>query len=152
MDTISKTPEQTQKIAGKLAKSVFKEGIKNRAKVLALIGELGVGKTVFTKGFTNALGIKSRITSPTFILMHPYEIKIKSRKRKQDYKRLIHIDCYRLQRHEELYSIGIKEIFSNPENIVLMEWAEKAEEILPKNAIRIYINHVDEKTRAIKIK
>ena len=106
--------------------------------VLGIIGNLGAGKTVFTKGLAAGLGIKQHITSPTFVLMKIYSVK----KHKQ-IKHLVHIDAYRLKSACDLSAIGAGEYFSRPDTITVIEWADKIKQILPKKAkfVKISINN-----------
>ena len=71
---ISKSRSQTQKIAIRLAKKIVSEGVGKHARVLALVGDLGAGKTAFTQGFIKALGVKTHIPSPTFVIYRKYKI------------------------------------------------------------------------------
>lgn len=87
-------------------------------------GDLGSGKTTFVKGLANALGIKSNITSPTFVLMKEYRLKN---------GQLTHVDCYRMNSYQDAEGIGLDEKFNNRDGIVVIEWAEKIKQILPKN-------------------
>jgi len=136
---ISKSITETKKIAKKIAKN-FKNG-----KILGLVGNLGSGKTHFTKGLAEFYKIKKTITSPTFVLLRPYSIPRDPSPRrsraagfKTGLKNLIHIDCYRLDKPNQLLEIGLEEYINNPESVVVIEWAEKIKNILPKNTI--YIN------------
>lgn len=96
------------------------------ASIIGLTGDLGSGKTTFIQGFLKSAGIRKRITSPTFVIFKRYEIKDKN------YKNVYHVDCYRLNKPEEILKLDFKEIIHNPQNIVLIEWAEKLKKILPK--------------------
>lgn len=142
---------QTKKLAGFLAEEILKQKspkIKNAA-VLALTGDLGSGKTAFVQGFLRAAGIKKGIISPTFILMRKFQIPSSKMK---IFKTAYHIDCYRIQKPNELSALGLKEVLKNPENIVLIEWAERIKKILPKNAVRLKFKHGPrENTRLIEI-
>ena len=89
------------------------------ALIFALTGELGSGKTTFVQGFLRGLGVRKKITSPTFVITKSYKLKAKS------YQTVYHIDCYRIKRPSELLKLGIKEILNDSRNIVLIEWAEK---------------------------
>jgi len=136
---ISKSVTETKNLAKKLAKN-FKGG-----EILGLIGDLGSGKTHFTKGLAEFYKIKKTITSPTFVLLKPYSIPRDPSSRrsraagfKTGLKNLIHIDCYRLDKPNQLLEIGLEEYINNPESVVVIEWAEKIKNILPKNTI--YIN------------
>ena len=104
-------------------------------EIIGLIGNLGAGKTIFTKGLSTGLGVKQTITSPTFVLMKVYPVK-----RHKQIKFLVHIDAYRIKSAHDLIAIGATEYFNQPDTITVIEWADKIKSILP------------EKTRWIKIK
>ncbi|MGC8775742.1 MAG: tRNA (adenosine(37)-N6)-threonylcarbamoyltransferase complex ATPase subunit type 1 TsaE [Minisyncoccia bacterium] len=125
---------ETKKIAAQLAKKLTKKQSK-QALVIALIGELGAGKTTFVSGFLNGLKIKSLSPSPTFILIRRKKIK------HPYFKNLYHIDAYRLKNPKELINLKIKDLILNPQNILLIEWANKILRFLPKNTIKIYFYH-----------
>lgn len=116
--------------------------------VVALVGELGVGKTFFTKALGKALGVKETIKSPSFNLMKIYEISgsdalsLSSSNPKRglgatQIKTLIHVDCYRLNSPDELIDIGLLDYFSYNNTLIVIEWADKVKKILPKDAIWI---------------
>ncbi len=138
----SKSPKDTKKLASKLAKKT-KRLFHGKAAIIALEGELGAGKTTFVQGFAKAFGVKSKIKSPTFVLMKIYK--------KRPYA-IYHIDCYRLKDYRDLLPLGIKDIFNNKDNIVLVEWADRISRILPPKHTTIHIDHIDSKTRKISIK
>ncbi len=117
----------TEKIGKKIA-ATLKGG-----ETLALIGDLGSGKTTFVKGLARGLGVKNKITSPTFVLFKPYQTKHKK------IKWLIHADCYRVQ-GQEMLKIGLAEYLHQPDTVVIVEWAEKLR-IFPPRTIKIYFNH-----------
>lgn len=129
---------ETRRLAKKIAKKI-KHG------VVALTGELGAGKTTFVQGFAQGLGIKEKIISPTFVLIRQHPIPKTS-------SLLYHIDLYRLEDAKDFRHLGLEEILSNPNNLVLIEWAEKAEKYLPKNTIWISFERIDENQRRIAIK
>ena len=112
---------------------------KKESFVIGLEGELGGGKTTFIQGLAKGLGVKEKILSPTFVIM-------------KKFNNFYHIDCYRTQESKELLNLGFKEIISNPENIVAVEWADKIKKIMPKNTIWIKFKFIDEKIRRIVIK
>lgn len=134
--------EESKELARDFAKALQKG---DRAVVVALIGDLGSGKTTFSQSVGEALGVRGAILSPTFIIEKIYELH------KQPWQHLIHIDAYRLNDPQELVNLGWKQIVSKPENIILIEWADKVESILPEDAIRITFTGVDETTREIDI-
>ncbi len=95
-------------------------------EILALSGELGAGKTTFTKFLLKELGIKSRIVSPTFVLMVPYVHK------KTTY---YHLDLYRTSSFKEIAALGLEELWGLKDNVFIIEWAERIKKHLPKNTI-----------------
>ena len=167
---ITKSANQTRKIGEKMAREIVSptttlnkgerwgRGLstkKNGAIVLALRGDLGSSKTTFIQGFAKGLGIKENITSPTFVILKKFEIcryaiSQKTRNRiSTNYKTFYHIDCYRIEKPKDLLDLGVKNILSDRNNIVAIEWSEKVQKILPKNAIKIKFEFVDENTRRI---
>lgn len=136
MEIITKSPSQTKKIGEILAKEVLKTKPKKSAFTFGLEGDLGGGKTTFLQGFAKGLGIKEKIVSPTFIIMR----KIKT---------FYHIDCYRIQKPKEILDLGFKEIISNPQNIVVIEWADKIKKILPEDVIILKFRFVNKNKRKI---
>ena len=106
-----------------------------KATVVALQGELGSGKTAFAKALGKMMGIDEHIVSPTFVIMKSYEIDWKG------FKKLIHIDAYRLESESELLSLGWNKLVANPEHLILIEWPERVESILPKDSRRIFFKH-----------
>jgi tRNA threonylcarbamoyladenosine biosynthesis protein TsaE len=166
----TKSVRKTQKLAADLARKIAKSKPQKHACVLALEGELGAGKTTFIQGFARALKIKQRITSPTFVLMRHYKLRtinpekasgvkprgghatLRGPRGFTGYKLLVHIDAFRLKDWRELIPLGAKEMLASPENIVLIEWAERVRPILPRKHIKIHIDHLDRTTRRILIK
>lgn len=145
----SKSPKQTQEFAAKTAQKIIKK-LSKKAVVIALEGELGAGKTTFIQGFCKGLKIKAKIKSPTFVLMKKYQIATSDKRQATKY--LYHFDCYRLRDYKDLISLDIEEIIEKPENIVLIEWAERVREILPSKHIKIHIDHIDKNRRKITFK
>lgn len=97
--------------------------------VILLHGDLGVGKTVFTKGLGDGLGITEPISSPTFNIVKTYE---------QGRLPLYHFDVYRIADVEEMYEIGYEEYFYG-QGVTLVEWASLIREILPEDAVSVTI-------------
>lgn len=136
---IVQNQKQTEKLAKLLAKEILKyKNPKNHALVFGLVGNLGAGKTTFIQAFAKGLGIKNKITSPSFVLM-------------KNYKNFYHIDCYRIKNHKDILALDFKEIISNPKNIIMIEWAEKIKKILPKNTIWIKFRILGKNGRKITI-
>lgn len=121
------------------------------AVVLALSGNLGSGKTTFTQGFAQGLGITQRILSPTFIIMRNYRIELQAKDSKL--KEFFHVDLYRLEENigDELTNLGIKEAWSDSGNIIAIEWAEKAKDVLPDDTIWVKFESVGEDKRRILV-
>jgi tRNA threonylcarbamoyladenosine biosynthesis protein TsaE len=128
----------TKKVAEALAKKIIAKGPrKNNATVIALVGDLGVGKTTFAQGFARALGIKSSISSPTFLIFRKYQLAI----RHSPFANFYHVDLYRIKKPSELNVLGFREILKNPQNIVAIEWADKAKRLIPTRAGWFYFDH-----------
>ena len=98
-------------------------------QVYTLIGDLGVGKTVFTQGVAKGLGIEEAVSSPTFTILHSYE---------EGRLPFYHFDVYRIGDVEEMEEIGYEDCFYG-EGVCLIEWASLVEEIIPETAIEIRI-------------
>lgn len=141
MKHVSKSPENT----GEIAKS-FPETLKvgPKARVVGLVGDLGAGKTVFSQALGKVLGVEEHMQSPTFLIEKIYELK------GQNWTHLIHIDAYRLDKEDELISLGWNEIISKPENLIVVEWADKIKSILPEDTQMLEFTFVDDTTRTIE--
>ena len=107
--------------------------------IICLMGDLGSGKTVFTKGFANALGIDENITSPTFNIIKEYT---------GGEANLYHMDLYRL--NGDIKNLGLDEYFEK-DGVVIIEWADMIEEYLPEERLDIKFKVIDENTRIIKL-
>lgn len=140
----TKTLKETQVFAEEFIKKILKINHK-KAIVIALYGDLGSGKTSFVQGVAKSLGITHTVVSPTFVIERIYKIS------KKPFFHLIHIDAYRLEGGEELLSLGWGEIINSPENIIFVEWAERVEDILPDNVIKIEFEYIDENRRRIEV-
>lgn len=133
-----------------LEKAVAIQENKKNATVVALHGDLGSGKTTFTKQLAKELGIIETVTSPTFVIQKRFDIPKENKSRNFD--RLIHIDTYRIDLQDELIKLGWNEDLSNSQNIISVEWPENVLDILPENTIHLYFEFIDETTRVVKIK
>jgi tRNA threonylcarbamoyladenosine biosynthesis protein TsaE len=145
MEVLSKSVAQTKKLAANIARDVLSGERGQAAHVLALEGELGAGKTTFVQGFAQAFGVTRVVRSPTFVLMKGYKLKT------INYRLLYHLDCYRIRDWSDLLPLGIKDIFANPENIILIEWPERAGKILPRKRVTVHFDHISEHERLIRI-
>ena len=115
--------EETAKYAFEMAQNA------EPGQVFALIGDLGVGKTVFTKGFAEGLGIEEPVSSPTFTILQIYE---------EGRLPLYHFDVYRIEEPEEMEEVGFDDYIYG-DGVCLIEWANRIEEILPEETIYIVI-------------
>lgn len=127
---------KTQEFAVDFAKSL-KPG-----DILCLYGDLGSGKTTFVQGLARGLNINRRIISPTFIIARHYEMGSGN---------FYHIDLYRVKTHADLLSFGLDDILSDPDNIVVIEWAEKLDTLLPKKRYELKFNIIEDDKRFIEI-
>ena len=154
MNLLSKSKFQTQKFSVKLAQKILRPTPPAlRARVIALCGDLGAGKTTFVQGFMKALGVKHHITSPTFLIIRKYEIFTPLKKNRPHYHHVYHLDLYRIQKPKELLDLGFQKILQEPHAIVLIEWPERVKKLLPKNTVWINFEHgKKEKERIIKLK
>lgn len=132
---ISHSDIQTEEIAVMLAKKL------TGGEVIAFRGDLGAGKTCFTRGLARGLGFTGMVNSPTFSLVNEY---LGGR------INLYHFDMYRVDNWEDLYSTGFFE-YLDMGGVVAAEWSENIEGALPQNTIYITIEKLDENTRNIKI-
>jgi tRNA threonylcarbamoyladenosine biosynthesis protein TsaE len=138
---LTKNQKETQKLGEKIAEQILKKAKKSKmAIIIGLKGDLGGGKTTFVQGFAKGLGVKEKILSPTFVILKKFSVK--------GGFLLYHIDCYRLKSGKDILSLGLKEIISNPNNIIVIEWPEKLKKILKKPEIISFV-FVDKKTRRI---
>lgn len=134
--------ERMQDFGKASAKDLLGKKIGEHAFVVTLSGELGSGKTTFVQGFAAGLGIKEKILSPTFVIVKSYGVP-------NTEKTLYHIDCYRIKDSKDLLELGWREIVQNPNDIILLEWPERAKGILPKELTSIEFQAINETTRQI---
>lgn len=133
MEFISHSPEETEQFAYDLATKI------TSPRVICLTGDLGAGKTAFTRGFARYFGIEKGVSSPTFIIMHRYtgtEI-------------INHYDLYRLNDYDELLDIGFEEQIES--GISLIEWPDSFMKYLPENKIVIRITRLGDNDRRIVV-
>lgn len=154
MEILSASLEETKNIAGELLAELVKTGPRRAATVVTLEGNLGSGKTTFAQAVARALGIKERVTSPTFVIMKTYSmarVTLATSKGNPFYpwRRLVHIDCYRLDKADDLRRLGWNELAIDPENLILVEWPERVAEILPADPTGIKFEILGENRRRI---
>lgn len=136
---ISHNLEETAKIAQDwLLEMETKYKQRHKALIVGLSGHLGAGKTAFVKAVARALGINESVTSPTFVIMKMYEINKNNEQNGYDnkdesagnlikWKKLIHIDFYRLEKKEEIVTLRLQELISDKNNLIMMEWPENVD-------------------------
>ncbi|RSL29288.1 tRNA (adenosine(37)-N6)-threonylcarbamoyltransferase complex ATPase subunit type 1 TsaE [Salibacterium salarium] len=130
----STSPEDTAKIAGIIGRHL------ESGDILTLTGDLGAGKTHFTKGLAAALGVERIVNSPTFTIIKEYNGRLP----------LYHMDVYRLD-EEEADELGIEEYLES-EGICVIEWPEKIKDILPEDRLEITITRENETNRDLHLK
>lgn len=133
---ITHSEAETKEFAEQIAQTLQK------GQILCLDGEMGVGKTIFAKGLCKALGVTEHVSSPTFTLVNEYEGKDCP---------VYHFDLYRIEEPEELYAIGFEE-FVDGHAIVIIEWPERAGELLPLRRTEILLERAGEEDRQITVK
>lgn len=147
MEFITKSFEETQQLAERLLERLL--NLPHRgALILALGGELGSGKTTFVQGLGQALGIKNKILSPTFVIMKHFE----AAGNKFKINNLYHLDCYRLGGEKDMVELGFEEIMKDKNNLVVIEWPERIKKALPPDAVWLEFEHGGEDQRKIKLK
>lgn len=139
MTYITKNAEETEKIGMLLSSKLDSFGF--NSAFIAMKGEMGVGKTAFTRGFAKALGIPA-IKSPTYTIVNEHCGK----------RPLFHFDMYRIESEEDLFSIGFDDYLLR-EGYSVAEWSENVLEFLPHDAIFVTISRVagEDNTRTIEI-
>ncbi|MEI7777193.1 MAG: tRNA (adenosine(37)-N6)-threonylcarbamoyltransferase complex ATPase subunit type 1 TsaE [bacterium] len=142
MKFVSKNLAETSKIASDFIASLKPA---KRACVVGLFGELGAGKTTFTRSAAEVLGVEETVNSPTFVIERIFSVPNGA------FKRFIHIDAYRLVHGQDLINLGWNEIVQDPENLIFIEWPEKVLDILPEDRIEVQFEHLNEKSRQITI-
>ncbi|MCL5775289.1 MAG: tRNA (adenosine(37)-N6)-threonylcarbamoyltransferase complex ATPase subunit type 1 TsaE [Patescibacteria group bacterium] len=106
-------------------------------EILALVGNLGAGKTTFTQKLARKLKVKASVLSPTFVLMNLFKAKLKNGRPIT----LYHLDLYRTRDFAEVKALGITEFWGQKNSVTVIEWADKIKKHLPKNAIVIYFQN-----------
>ncbi len=136
---ITKNPDETISIAEELASQLRGD------EVICLYGDLGSGKTVFAKGFIQFFIPNQRILSPTFIIVRHYKIV------NDKIKNIFHADLYRIDKIAEIECFEFMEYMNKSGNVVIIEWAERLQSLLPVQRIDIYIKNIGRNERQIEI-
>ncbi|HRN70841.1 MAG TPA: L-threonylcarbamoyladenylate synthase [Candidatus Woesebacteria bacterium] len=144
---ISKKAEETKGLGIRIAESVLKKE-EGKPIVFILVGDLGSGKTIFTKGIAEYLQAE-KVISPTFVVYYEYDISVKN------YKKLIHADLYNIEEEEEFEHLGL-ENYLKEGTIMVIEWGEKLGDLYEKfkekaKLVYVSINYVSEEEREVKV-
>ena len=134
MQFITKSPEETERLGERLGKML------RGGEVIAYLGDLGAGKTAFTRGLARGLGISMRVTSPTYTIVNEYT---------GGRLPLFHFDMYRLGSAEELFDIGWEDYLAR-DGVCAVEWSENVQEAM-QGAITVRMEKRSENTRCIRI-
>lgn len=138
--------EMTKDNINEIAKHILDRAWKHKdpsACIVALSGPLGAGKTTLAQTIAKILRAKNSVVSPTFVIMKKYKIIDKK------FKNLIHIDAYRLKSGEELNRLGFEEIKKDKNNLIIIEWPDIVGSTIPKNVIKVEIDHKSELIRTV---
>ena len=134
---ISYAEKDTEEFACTLAKQL------PIGTLVTLQGDLGAGKTVFARGFARGLGITEPVSSPTYTIVQEYNLPQGGR--------LYHLDLYRISSVDAALAFGVDEFFDDANAVKLVEWPERAGELIPGDAVRITITHLSENEREISL-
>ena len=131
--------DEINKIIDKLSQRIKTDNIKS----IALIGDLGTGKTHISKRICKNLGVTENVKSPTFTYLLEYDL--------EDIK-IVHFDLYRLSNIDELYEVGYQEYVDADNTLLLIEWANNVPEVIEETSIVINLEYFDENSRSVSIK
>ena len=131
--------DEINKIIDKLSQRIKTDNIKS----IALIGDLGTGKTHISKRICKNLGVTENVKSPTFTYLLEYDL--------EDIK-IVHFDLYRLSNIDELYEVGYQEYVDDDNTLLLIEWANNVPEVIEEASVVITLEYFDENSRSVSIK
>jgi tRNA threonylcarbamoyladenosine biosynthesis protein TsaE len=133
---ITAGPEETQRLGEELV------GELEEGEVVALVGQLGSGKTTFVQGMAQGLFVKERVTSASFLLARTYRGRMP----------LHHLDAYRISTPEELAEVGLLELLPPEEGVTVVEWADRIGDLIPPGSIWVHFEHLDGDRRRITLR
>lgn len=113
------------------------------ATVIGLVGDLGSGKTAFTKDVARLLGVTEEVLSPTFVIAKFYPLF------QQQWKQLVHVDAYRIEDPEEIRVLKWETLLADPGNLIIVEWPDQIGSLFPHDATRLHFRFIDETTREV---
>ncbi|MBR1966234.1 MAG: tRNA (adenosine(37)-N6)-threonylcarbamoyltransferase complex ATPase subunit type 1 TsaE [Lentisphaeria bacterium] len=134
---ISRSENDTAKLAQELASKL------PRGTVIALYGDLGAGKTVFSRAFAKAIGVKETVSSPTYTIIQEYLL--------DDGGYFYHLDLYRIKNSRDALAFAVDEYLNDGNAYALVEWPERIEDILGADTLIININHLSDTEREISV-
>jgi tRNA threonylcarbamoyladenosine biosynthesis protein TsaE len=143
MEKVVKTLAEFEAEAARFALSLAPSS--DGATLVTLSGELGAGKTAFSKAVAKTLGVEEVVTSPTFVLEKIYLLGSEASK----FRRLVHIDAYRLESGGDLAALGFDELVQDAGNLILLEWPEMVADALPTPSVSIALLARDDGSRTI---
>ncbi len=129
---------QVPQVAGEILTLVRQRQDGGAAAVLALHGDLGAGKTTLTQELARQLGVTEMVVSPTFVVMKGYETT------DEQLSQLIHIDAYRIEDIDEMRVMHFGELLASTETILVIEWAERIDALLPKTTVHLDLTTTNE--------
>ncbi len=135
--TLTNSLEETEDVALNFGRFV------KPFSLIALFGEMGAGKTAFTRGFASWFGLEQEVFSPTFSIVNEYLYS--------EEKKIVHCDMYRIKTEQDLYTTGFLDYLKDENAIVLVEWSENILNFLPEQFYRVEIKVLNETKREIKI-
>lgn len=134
--TIEEFEQAVQEIL-KIVSRSYQTTLMDKACVLCLQGDLGAGKTTATQIIARILGVEHNLQSPTFVIRKSYPTN------NSTFKTLIHVDAYRLEGEQNLEVLRLDEDFKTPDALMIIEWPEMIESIIPRGAVRVIIEHAN---------
>ncbi|MDP3795409.1 MAG: tRNA (adenosine(37)-N6)-threonylcarbamoyltransferase complex ATPase subunit type 1 TsaE [bacterium] len=135
MARVIRSVQDLKKAASDLVELLGAERGRPGARVLALVGDLGSGKTALTQCLAEVLGVRERIQSPTFVIMRSVPTA------HEYFQTLWHIDCYRLDNGAALSALGFKDVLQDQSGLVVIEWADRVRELLPEGTLWVTLTH-----------
>ena len=134
---ISRCENDTAELAADLAAKL------PRGTVIALYGDLGAGKTVFSRAFAKAIGVTETVSSPTYTIIQEYQLA--------DGGYFYHMDLYRIKNSRDALAFAVDEYLNDSNSYALLEWPERIEDILPPDTLIINIKHLSDSEREITV-
>lgn len=133
MQLVTRSADETRELGRQLSR-LLRPG-----DVVGLVGDLGAGKTTLVQGVAAGLGVRGRVASPTFLIVHEYRNRLV----------VYHVDLYRMS-PEDVETVGVHELFDEG-GVVLIEWADRAPHLLPPDTLWVRMEIVDDTTRAVTL-